>query len=83
MFIKDVLPTTHSPLFIMSDAPEQQQPKERFAPKQAVELAPPKKDEISREQLSKSDGELPTDLFFSGSYGILQAPMKVIPLWWL
>ncbi|KAI8942716.1 hypothetical protein NX059_000764 [Plenodomus lindquistii] len=38
----------------MSDAPEQ--PKERFAPKQAVTLNPPKDDIIDREYLAKCDG---------------------------
>ncbi|KAH9882124.1 hypothetical protein J1614_001296 [Plenodomus biglobosus] len=38
----------------MSDATEQ--PKERFAPKQAVALNPPKDDIIDREHLAKCDG---------------------------
>ena len=42
-------------LFIMSEGHQQ---KERFAPKQPVELAAPKDDVITREYLSKCDGTL-------------------------
>ncbi|KAF2866324.1 cytochrome b5-like heme/steroid binding domain-containing protein [Massariosphaeria phaeospora] len=40
----------------MSDGIEPQQQKERFAPKQAVDLAPPKDDAVSREHLAMCDG---------------------------
>lgn len=41
----------------MSDSTAPQK-KERFAPKQPVELAPPKDDIISRDYLAKCDGVL-------------------------
>ena len=46
--------TTHA----MSDNTGQQ--KERFAPKQPVDLAPPKDDVITRDYLSKCDGGAPS-----------------------
>lgn len=36
---------------------EETQQKERFAPKEAVQLAPPKDDVITLEHLAKCDGE--------------------------
>ena len=42
----------------MSDSTGQQ--KERFAPKQPVELAPPKDDVITSDYLSKCDGGAPS-----------------------
>ncbi|KAF2427795.1 progesterone binding protein-like protein [Tothia fuscella] len=41
----------------MADHGSTDQPKERFAPKTAVELAPPKDDPITVDYLSKCDGQ--------------------------
>lgn len=48
---------TRSSTSTMTDNAEQ--PKERFAPKQQVNLAPPKDDVITQDYLSKCDGEVP------------------------
>jgi len=54
-----LLPLTEINIYTnMSDATDS--PKERFAPKQAVALDPPKDDIIDREHLAKCDGMDPT-----------------------
>lgn len=44
-----------------------QQTKERFAPKEPVNLAPPKDDVITLEYLSKCDGTPQTPALFTGA----------------